>query len=270
MGGRYTATTLPAVLGVVIWEILALIFDDEKTYSASPSIFAAGLAAALQFCLSTASWFTRLREAMRELWSSAALSALSMALSSYVAYTILFGSSLPSEVMVAEARWNLSHDWLASTQYFMAGCFTSLRSAKNHLLVMLLVLRGAQICAVDAQPLEMVRLYAMVVLLPFSVGCLFMYQQEQLVRKMRHEISFAKRETRSTIAHAVAERNRADALETARLEMLVARKMAQKRRTGDAPTSSTPKRARPSNPDMQTVDTLVLQEDGYLSPALVD
>ena len=104
---------------------------------------------------------------------------------------------------------------------------------------------------------------ALCVQVPFGLGVVFMSQHEKLMRSMWLEMSSAQREARSTNANAAAERHRAWQLETARREMLVARKSAHRTKPRRGALLHAPR----AMPDGARMDAVV-QEDGYHSPAL--
>ena len=186
---------------------------------------------------------------------------------------MVHSSTLPPQMVAAQARLRLTQYWLPSVlSYFASGCFTSLQPTATRLqragkllTILLLLLRGAQISAVDAQPLEMLQLGTITAMLPFAIGLLFMQQQEVLVR-MWLEIGFAKREARNTNARVAAERQRALALEMARREMLVARKSTRwKKRRRSTPRATLSSNRSKSNESLP-IDDVIKQEEGYQSP----
>lgn len=189
----------------------------------------------------------------------------------YAICLMLYGCTLPPEVVAAQARARIAQHWLSLVaSYFIVGCFISLHPVETRAqrlskacAIMMLLLRGVQIGTSDPQPLDLLLLCLKVGGLPCAAGLLFVGLQRELVYELWLHISFAKREARHVHAMSAADRDRAWELEVVRRETLVAQQSARKAQR-KAPRSCSGAPRVPPNADSR-VDG-VTQEDGYCSP----
>ena len=198
-----------------------------------------------------------------------------LAVSAYLAYLLVSTCVLPSHVVAELARAQLStHGIRYMIGYVAFGGLASMQPtatpvqrARKVATIAIVVLRDVQICAVDAQPLEILQMGFKASLLPFVLGLLFGEQQKILMRMWRENMA-AKREARKTNAHVMTERERALTLEKARHVMLVARKSSG-RRKGRTRTTRATLSGRSGSDNSWVVDG-VNQEEGYQSPVALD
>lgn len=270
---------------VVVAALTRMLADDTKQYALFVicAVVLLTLASLSSVLLPARSWLAPLSARLTPLREAIRISPpFTVICSVYIVCLMLYSSTLPSHVVAAQARSRLSLYWLHSLiGYFAFGCLVSLQPTATRQqcvgkssATILLALRGVQISAADAQPLEMLQLGSKAAAIPFVLGYLFMGQQEVLMR-MWLEIRAARCEARTTSARMAAERQHAQSLEMARRVMLVARKPsrgARARRPHREKLStqkSNSSTARSNSDEMWPIDGVV-QEDGYQSPGRVD
>lgn len=276
----YRMQAVQLALAVVIFAAFTrMLADDTKQYAlfvvcAFVFVTLASLSSGL---LPTRSWLAPL--SVRLIRISPPFTGL---FSAYTVCLMLYSSTLPSHVVAAQARSRLSLYWLHSLiVYFALGCAASMQPTATRRQcvgkassIILFVLRGVQISAADAQPLDMLHLGSKAAAIPFVLGYLFMGQQEVLMR-MWLEIRAARCEARTTSARMAAERQHAQSLEMARRVMLVARKSSsgararRRHREKLSTQKSNSSTARSNSDEMWPIDGVV-QEEGYQSPGRVD